>query len=496
MKFSRIIRAVSLSVFGIFALASVAQTSKSATVPAPSQGLDDDRLSLSIYQIMVASFQHDDQGAPGYNAMWGPDGNTKNGNLKGITKALDYIADLGVNAIWLTPVFDSSEAFGGEKLQATGYFTNNFFKIDPHFGTEADFRELVDEAHKRGLYVILDGVFGHHGGVVTPSPSGYEIDCTISGNDRDEGTGNVAYPGSLDYFKEVATWWIDNYDIDGWRLDQAYQATQGGHNYWNEIRGAVEETTARRKAEGKQWGTLGYMVGEDWGTADVINRGVYRDGGLDSAFDFDGKERISGPMHDYGSPGLVNGWDDIVAVYQTPSGRGYLNDSVMPNLFLTNHDGYRLADHFDREDPYFFEKQMTRIGILAGYNGPVTLYYGDEYGDRTLETTGGQPDNVARTSGHLEPIVSGSETLRDFTARAMKFRRANPAMWRGQTTFNRQKVGDADVLVVDKTDPLTGNRVLIVFSDKDTTVPVHGFGGVDVDAWRPEFVVVTDRAGS
>lgn len=459
-------------------------------IKGASPTVPDEQKSLTIYQIMVASFQHDPEGAVGYAAMWGPDGERKNGNIKGITKALDYIADLGVNAIWLTPIFDSSKAFGGEKLQATGYFTNDFFKIDPHFGTDEDFRELVSEAHKRGLYVFLDGVFGHHGGVSSPSPSGYEIDCTVSGNDRDEGTGNVAYPGSLDYFKEVATWWIDNYDIDGWRLDQAYQATQGGHNYWNEIRSAVEEITARRKAEGKQWGILGYMVGEDWGNADVINKGVYRDGGLLSAFDFDGKERISGPMHKPESAGLNNGWDDIVFVLGTPSQRGYLNDNVIPNLFLTNHDGYRLADHFDKEDPYYYEKQMTRMAILAAYNGPITIYYGDEFADRTLETTGGQPDNVARTSGHLDARNSGEQALHDYTSMVMGFRRENPAMWRGSPSFDRQKVADADVLVVDKTDPVTGNRVLIVFSDRDTTVPVHGFGGVDVDAWRPEIIRV------
>lgn len=450
----------------------------------PSEG-------LSIYQIMVASFQHSPDGAEGYSAMWGPDGERKNGNLKGITESLDYIADLGVNAIWMTPIFDSSKAFGGEKLQATGYFTNDFFSIDPHFGSESEFRELIEEAHKRGLYVFLDGVFGHHGGVSTPSPSGYEIDSTVSGNDRNEGTGNVSYPGSLDYFKEVATWWIDNYEIDGWRLDQAYQATQGGHNYWNEIRGAVDETTARRKEEGKKWGILGYMVGEDWGSPEVINKGVYRDGGLVSAFDFDGKERISGAMHDYLTSGLENGWEDVIYVYSSPSKRGYLNDCVLPNLFLTNHDGYRLADRFDPNDDYFYEKQMTRIGILAGYNGPITLYYGDEFGDRTLETHGGQPDNVARTSGHIEARNSGEQSLHDFTAEAMRFRRENPAMWRGESSFEVQQLGDANVLIVRKKDITSGNEILIIFSDEDTTVPVHSYGAVDVDAWRPEFVRIT-----
>ena len=140
---------------------------------------------------MVASFQNDSTGAPGYKAMWGPDNAMKNGNLRGIINSLDHIKGLGANAIWMTPIFDSSTASGGEKLQATGYFTNNFFAVDPHFGTEADFRELVDEAHKRGMYVILDGVFGHHGGVTEPSPSGYELDVTVTECDR----GRKAAPG-------------------------------------------------------------------------------------------------------------------------------------------------------------------------------------------------------------------------------------------------------------------------------------------------------------
>lgn len=456
-----------------------------ATIP-------DNHRSLSIYQIMVASYMHAPDGGPGYTAMWGPDNHRKNGNLKGITASLDYIKSLGVNAIWLTPIFDSSIALGGEKLQSTGYFTNDYFKIDPHFGTEDDFRQLVDEAHKRGLYIILDGVFGHHGGVTAPSPSGHHIDTTPSPNDREpQAQSNVAYPGSLEYFKEVATYWIDNFDIDGWRLDQAYQAMQGGHNYWLEIRGAVEDLCSRRKAQGKTWGTLGYMVGEDWGDAKVINRGVYRDGGLTSAFDFQGKELISGPMQSVDSEGLTNGWDDVVAVLSSPRSRGYATDSVIPNLFLTNHDGYRLADHFDPKDEHYYEKQMARFAILAAYNGPITIYYGDEYADRSLETTGGQKDNIARTTGHIRPNNDYEAALRDYLSAALKMRAEHPAMWRGTPTFKRTKVGDADVLIVDKTDTNTGDRVLIIFSDKDTTVPVQGLGfAADVDAWRPEIIPV------
>lgn len=452
----------------------------------------DDPRALTIYQVMVASFQHSPDGAPGYSAMWGPDGNLKSGNLKGITGALDHISSLGANAIWLTPIFDSSTALGGEKLQATGYFTNDYFSIDPHFGTADDLRELVDEAHRRGMYVILDGVFGHHGGVTTPSPSGYTLDSTPTACERaDGGLGNVKYPESLDYIKEVATWWIDNFDIDGWRLDQAYQAFQNGHNYWHEIRGAVEETAARRKAQGKQWGTLGYMVGEDWGAADVINHGVYNTGGLKSAFDFDGKELISGPMQDVSRAGLEGGWADVITVLSPPTARGYLNDRVMPNLFLSNHDGYRLADHFDPESPDYYAQLMLRHAILAAYSGPVTLYYGDEFADRSLETVGGQPDNIARTTGHLDPRNEGERQLSQYVARIFNLRKTNPALWRGETMpYSFVTPDGANVLVVIKQDTDSDNRVAVIFSDKDTRVPLEDGPTIAVRANIPEFVVI------
>ena len=450
----------------------------------------DEQRGLTIYQIMVASFQHAPDGAEGYTTMWGPSESRKNGNLRGIINALDHISSLGVNAIWLTPVFDSTKAPIEERLQATGYFCNDYFKVDPRFGTEDDLRELIDEAHKRDMYVIFDGVFGHHGGVTEPSPSGHTIDLGPAKNDRDFYTANVAYPGSLDYFKEVATYWIDKFGIDGWRLDQAYQLCQGGHNYWKDIRKAVEDLCEKRRAAGERWGTLGFMVGEDWGDAATINRGVFSQNGLVSAMDFDGKDRISGPMQELTSEGLRNGWDDVIMTLSSPRRRGYATDSVAPTLFLTNHDGYRLADHFDPADEHYYEKQMARMAILAAYNGPISIYYGDEYADRSAELTGAQKDNISRTSGHLDAHNGGEQRLRDYTAEVMNLRRQNPALWRGETQFVKQAVGDAQTLTVIKTDPETGNKVLIVFSDTDTTVPVRGHGGVDVDAWRPEFVIL------
>lgn len=447
---------------------------------------EEDWRALTIYQVMTGSFIHSEKGSDGYKEMWGPDNERKDGNLQGVISALDHIAGLGATAIWLTPIFDSSKAEGGEKLQSTGYFANDYFKIDPHFGTEDDLRELVEKAHERGMYVILDGVFGHHGGVENPSPSGHTIDSTPTLSDRGEdgGEGNVKYPESLEYFKEVATYWIDKFDIDGWRFDQAYQLCQDGHNYWCEIGQAVRELCDRRRAEGKQWGILGYMVGEDWSDAAGISSRVYRDGGLKSAFDFDGKQLISGAMNGDGTGGLDNGWDDVMRIYSSPADRGYQPDDVLPNLFLSNHDGVRVADNFYDDGNEI--NLMTRFAILAGYSGPVTIYYGDEFADLSRDCDGSQPDNASRTSGHLRPDDDREHRLVAYVSRVMNFRRENPAMWRGRSEFNRYRDGEAEILIVTKTDDETGNRVDMVFSDRDTQVTLAGEDSPrDVKAYVP-----------
>ena len=107
----------------------------------------------------------------GYGSGWGPSHHL--GDLRGITQQLSRIAELGVNAIWLTPVFDSDRhAEEDDRLDATGYFARDYFSIDPEFGSLEDARRLVDAAHALGLYVFFDGVFGHHKGDVIPSPTG------------------------------------------------------------------------------------------------------------------------------------------------------------------------------------------------------------------------------------------------------------------------------------------------------------------------------------
>ncbi len=446
----------------------------------PVYDLTGDWRELSIYQVMVGSFQHGDGGASGYGDMWGPEGHRKNGNLRGIINALDYIKDLGMNAIWMTPIFDSTNGQGGEKLQATGYFCTNYFAVDPKFGTEAEFDELVRKAHEKGIYIILDGVFGHHGGVSTASPNGNWISTQDNTpNVRGSESGNIQFPGSLEYFKEVVRYWM-NRGVDGWRLDQCYQVYQGGHNYWKELREEVEKVASERKARGEQWGTLGYMVGEDWTSAANIT--VTQQDGLKSVMDFDGKDNIVELGYGVGSIGWFLASD--------AAARGYRDSGVNPTLFLSNHDTARVGDFVDVNSRP--EELMTRHAAVAAYSGPTCTYYGDEIGDKSGN---GNPDNKARTSGRISGFNSNEQRVHDYVSKVFKARAANPALWRG--TVERQQGTKYEVIT--KTDSQTGNKVVCIFSEIDTNVSIGGSGidlinggsvsgTVSVKAWIPAFI--------
>lgn len=450
------------------------------STPVYEGNLTGDWRELSIYQVMVGSFQHGDGGASGYSDMWGPGGHRKNGNLRGIIDALDYIKDLGMNAIWMTPIFDSSNGGNGdERLKATGYFANNFFAIDPHFGTEAEFDELVRKAHEKGMYIILDGVFGHHSNATGASPEGNYIDNRTVSNVRGDSPGNVAYPGSLDYFKEVIRYWMER-GVDGWRLDQCYQVYQGGHNYWKELREEVERVANERKSRGEKWGTLGYMVGEDWiGAAGIT---VTQQDGLKSVMDFDGKDN----MVNLGNGVASIGW----YLSSDAATRGYRDPGVNPTLFLSNHDTSRVGDFVDVNSKP--NELITRHAAVAAYSGPTCTYYGDEIGDKSGN---GNADNKARTSGRISGFNQNEQMVHDYTAKYFKARAANPALWRG--TVSRQEGNKCEIIT--KTDSQTGNKVICIFSETDQNVSIGGSGidlinggnvsgNVSVKAWIPAFI--------
>ena len=391
---------------------------------------------LRIYQVMVEAYR---DGDPERNYGTGYGNSSHRGDLRGIIQALPYIRSLGMNALWLTPIFDSGAGQGPDpRLEATGYFPKDYFKIDPKFGTFEDARELVDTAHALGMYVLFDGVFGHHKGDVVPSPRGH-----VPAGDP----AQVSWPESLPFYKEVATYWIDTLGIDGWRLDQAYQIPIP---MLRELREAIRSAAEKRRRAGEQWGTLGYVVGEVWKRAPNIARYAYGtadEPGLLSAFDFPLRYKLV----------------QVLAVEEKGFGhqpasvleQGYRTHALypahaVPNLMLGNHDLVRFGDLIQRagyagpESETYWRRHRCALAFLAAFSGPITLYYGEEYGDEIAGFStavsaqdgcvqkGLCDDHVARNDGKISGFTEQQKALQNFVRRLFALRAAHPALWRGE----------------------------------------------------------------
>ncbi|UPW18200.1 alpha-amylase family glycosyl hydrolase [Agarivorans sp. TSD2052] len=404
---------------------------------------------LRIYQVMTEAFIDGDSNHD-YNDGYGT--SHHKGDLQGIIDSLDYIQSLGMNAIWMTPIFDSE---GSSKLDATGYFTRNYFEIDPNFGTKAQAKELVDKAHAKGMYVIFDGVFGHHKGSVTPSPNG----LTPSGSDNP-----VSYPGTdndtLEFYKEVASYWVTELGIDGWRLDQAYQVPVGA---WGEIRKSVEDASKATTytMNGESVNPLAYMVAEIWdgGGSQIRDEGYGPEAapGVCSAFDFPMRYSIT---QTYAVEENGSGGRDATNLNAAFNAQIANPDHAVPNGFIGNHDLVRFGDLLQRGDiaqpnqQEYWARHKAAYAFLSAYSGPITMYYGEEIGDEvpgfadqvgntTCADQGLCDDHVARNSGKVEGLASeqggavfnadaSQADLRDYISALMTLRAANPALYKGE----------------------------------------------------------------
>ncbi len=202
-----------------------------------------------------------------------------NGDLAGIIEKLDYIKDIGFNGIYLTPIFESPSNHK--------YNTTNYFKVDKEFGNNEMLGELVKEAHNRGIKVMLDAVFNHCGffhpywqDVIEKGAKSKYYDCfyildknkpivygeiindVIQESPREElnyytfaytqsmPKWNTSNPLAREYLLKVACYWIEKYNIDGWRLDVSNEVS---HDFWRELRKKVKDINPDI-----------FLIGENW----------------------------------------------------------------------------------------------------------------------------------------------------------------------------------------------------------------------------------------
>lgn len=198
------------------------------------------------------------------------------GTIRGITENVDYLKELGVNAIYINPIFAAGEYHKYDLI--------DYYHIDPCFGTNEEFRELVQVFHKEGIRVIIDGVFNHCGwmffafedvvqngenskyrdwfyGLQFPviRPDDWETypNYECFGYERLMPKLNMANTETADYFCEVGRYWVREFDIDGWRLDVASEVNDG---FWRKFHQAVKEEKADAILIGEVWESAGHWL--------------------------------------------------------------------------------------------------------------------------------------------------------------------------------------------------------------------------------------------
>ena len=411
--------------------------------------LDKRFCDLTIYQVMVEAFQNGDDTLPHYNIGYGT--SHHKGNIKGITNALDYIKGLNANAVWLTPIFTSCyESDHCTQLDATGYFNRNYLDIDPHFGDYAALTDLVTQAHAKDMSIYLDGVYGHFKSNITTSTQEFSgtikdsTTCKKMGGTYDSGENDRCADwddeGTKTFYKNLTNYYIEQYKIDGWRMDQAYQVPL---DQWKAIRESVESE------ESNQTGHKGYIVGEIWGSNNDHNTyafGTSNDNmGLRSAFFFNLRYGLVKALAVEESTDKDHTGQRILTEFT--DGEKTFPSNAIPNAFLTNHDLVRFGDLLQRgritdtDKEAYWNAHKNALAFLASFSGPITIYYGDEIGqevpnyadkiENNCTDSGLCDDHVSRTQGRISGFDTKEQDLHDFTAKALKMRQDYPVMTKG-----------------------------------------------------------------
>ncbi len=333
-----------------------------------------------FYQIFVERFDigNKDKNTDYINSSWGDKPTPKmfaGGDLRGIINRLDYIKSLGVNAVYLTPVFKS--------ISNHKYDISDYYQVDEQFGSNEDLKELVEKAHEQGIRIVLDAVFNHCSedlkefqDVVKKGRGSEYFDWFVIHGDRpDKNTCNYETFASCDYMPkfntsnakvqkyliDIACFYINKYKIDGWRLDVSDEVS---HDFWKKFRTAVKDINEDA-----------VIIGENWHDASNYLRGDQYDSIMNYSF--------TKLCLDYIANGYKNAKEASNKLNELLMRNTDIVNSMMLNL-LDSHDTYRFFTEV-KEDK---EKLKMALCMLFMYPGAPCIYYGTEN-----YTTGGfDPD--------------------------------------------------------------------------------------------------------
>lgn len=306
------------------------------------------------------------------------------GDFAGLNQKLDYLKDLGVNTIWITPIVENitEDQHDNKTDTATygyhGYWASDFTKLNKHLGTEQQFKALLDAAHSKGMKIMVDVVLNHAGygtekyfNSILTDADGNSISMirdsnnTIRGDDKYDSLSDL--PDFVTENKAVTdqlvTWqteWMSKYSIDYYRVDTVKHVET---TTWEAFKNSLTKVNPDFK-----------MIGEYSGAGYANNAGELGTGSMDALLDFD--------FNDFAQK-FVTG--DISGVESSLQKRnGAINNTATMGSFLSSHDEdslqYKLVNEskLSEEEAYNLMKVAATLQITA--KGQPVLYYGEEIG--------------------------------------------------------------------------------------------------------------------
>ncbi|PIQ35170.1 MAG: alpha-amlyase [Bacteroidetes bacterium CG18_big_fil_WC_8_21_14_2_50_41_14] len=426
------------------------------TDPTRFHGFDN---SDVIYLLMPDRFANGDPSnddAPGMTEKAdrkNPNGR-HGGDIKGITNHFDYLNELGVTAIWTNPMLENNmPAFSYH-----GYAITDLYMIDPRFGTNQDYVNMVDEAHKNGLKVLMDMVFNHlgteyywkndlpmqdwynqwpeftrsnyRGGVVSdPHAAKADYDIMVRGwFDTSMADLNQHNHLLAEFLITNSIWWIEYAGLDGIRQDTYPYPYSDFMALW--MKRLLEEYPYYNVV-GEVW--LSDPQSVAYWENNIINKDGYRSN-LTNVFDFPLMQAISSAFNE------EEGWDKGAAKLWDIISQDYVyTDPMHLVTFADNHDGDRIYSKLG-EDDNKFKLAMT---FLLTTRGIPQLYYGSEimmtgkehkgHGDIRKDFPGGWSDDTSNAFTR-EGRTREQNNAFDFMKKLLHWRQTNTAVQSGKLT--------------------------------------------------------------
>ncbi len=379
-------------------------TSSEAAPPEKVGGWWND---VVFYEIFVRSFKDSDGDGIG--------------DFQGIIQMLDYLndgnpettTDLGVGGIWLMPIMPSPSYHG--------YDVTNYEEVNPDYGTMEDFRQLLSEAHKRGIHVIIDFVVNHTSNQHPWFLAAQESDASFKDwyvwsetdprtfgpwgqdpwhNGKNgqyyygifwEGMPDLNYenPKVTEAIHNATRFWLEDIGVDGFRVDAARYLFEDGFSM-QDTKGTIQWFQDWRDFY-KPMNSEAYTVGEVWADLQIVAK-YTEPKGLDSLFMFDLSNDILGAVYSGDASRIIKSYLETLE---------YFPDYQFSS-FLTNHDQQRVTSYFGKK---ISKSKLAAFVYLTGPGTPF-VYYGEEIG-----MTGNKPDEMLRT-----PMQWSSEANAGFSA--------------------------------------------------------------------------------